>query len=232
MDRRQSLKVLTLGSLAAGTVLTGCELNKDEEKGAHGAHEHKAVEGDPQRPAHEVERDARLMKEKFFTDHEMATITVLANLIIPADDKSGNAEEAGVPEFIEFTVKDQPGHQTPVRGGLRWLDVECLSRYEKSFKDCAQGQQTAILDEIAWPQTAKPEMRRGVNFFNRFRSLVASGFWSSKIGIEDIGYQGNTATVWDGAPQDVLDELGIAYDPNIQYVTLEDRQTPMQFDKA
>src|SRR3546814_6890352 len=107
MDRRKSLKVLTLGSLTAGSVLAGCELKKGEEKGAaHEAHEHTAVEGDPQRPAHEVERDARLMKEKFFTDHEMATITVLANLIIPADDRSGNAEEAGVPAFIEFRSEE------------------------------------------------------------------------------------------------------------------------------
>lgn len=232
MDRRQSLKVLTIGSLTAGTVLTGCELKKDKEEAAHNGHEHAASQGgeDNQRPAHEVERDARLMKEKFFTDHEMATITVLANLIIPADDRSGNAEEAGVPAFIEFTMKDQPNHQTPVRGGLRWLDVECLNRYSKSFKDCAQAQQTEILDQIAWPEIAKPEMNRGVSFFNRFRGLVASGFWSSKIGIEDMGYQGNTAHVWNGAPQDVLDELGVAYDPNIKYVTPEDRETPMQFD--
>ncbi|MFS8615806.1 MAG: gluconate 2-dehydrogenase subunit 3 family protein [Solitalea sp.] len=231
MDRRESLKVLTLGSLTAGAVLAGCE-PKADQKGAHGGHDHKAVDGDPQRPANEKERDARLLKEKFFTDHEMATITVLANLIIPADDRSGNAEEAGVPEFIEFTVKDQPNHQTPIRGGLRWLDVECLNRFGKSFKDCAQNQQTEILDEIAWPEIAKPEMQRGVTFFNHFRNLVASGFWTSKIGIEDIGYQGNTATVWDGVPQDVLDELGVSYDPNIRYVTLEDRQTPMNFDEA
>src|SRR3546814_4739732 len=111
----------------------------------------------------------------------------------PADDRSGNAEEAGVPTFIEFTMKDQPGHQTPIRGGLRWLDIECLNRFDKSFKDCAQAQQTELLDEIAWPEVAKPEMQRGVSFFSWFRSLVATGFWSSKIGIEDIGYRGNVA---------------------------------------
>ena len=234
MDRRQSLKVLTLGSLAAGSVLTGCELKNDKEEGAQGAHnghEHAApANGDSQRPANEVERDARLMKEKFFTDHELATVTVLANLIIPADGRSGNAEDAGVPAFIEFTMKDQPAHQTPVRGGLRWLDMECLNRYGKSFKDCSQAQQTEMLDEIAWPEVAKPEMHRGVSFFNRMRGLVATGFWTSKIGIEDLGYQGNTAYVWDGVPQDVLDDLGLAYDPEIKYVTPEDRQSPMQFE--
>lgn len=232
MDRRESLKVLTLGSLAAGTVLTGCELKKDDEKAATHAHDHQAAGGDSQRPANEVERDARLMKEQFFNEHEMATITVLANLIIPADDRSGNAEEAGVPEFIEFTAKDQPDQQTPLRGGLRWLDMETLNRYGKAFKDCAQDQQTALLDMIAWPEIAKPEMQRGVSFFSHFRNLVASGFWSSKIGIEDIGYQGNVTHIWDGVPQDVLDELGVAYDPNIKYVTPEDRETPMQFDQA
>src|SRR5690606_6331339 len=117
-------------------------------------------------------------------------------------------------------------------GGLRWLGGECLNRFGRSFKDRAQNQQTEILDEIAWPESARPEMQRGVTFFNHLRNLVACGFWTSKSGIEDIGKQGNNATPWDGVQQYVLDELGVSYDPNIRYVTLEDRQTPMNFDEA
>ena len=106
-----------------------------------------------------------LAKEKFFTDHEMATITVLADIIIPKDEVSGSASDAKVPEFIEFIVKDMPQHQVPMRGGLRWLDMQCLKRYEKAFKDCSQQQQIEMVDEIAYPNKAKPEMKQGVAFF-------------------------------------------------------------------
>lgn len=230
MDRRKSLKYITLGSIASGAIITGCEPKKE----VHQEHQHMAVEGDPQRPEAEKERDAELMKEKFFTDNEMATITVLADLIIPADDHSGGASDAGVPDFIEFMSKDRPEMQTPLRGGLRWLDLESLNRYDKIFKECSESQQTSILDDIAFPDTAKPEMQQGVAFFNRFRDLVASGFWTSKIGIEDIGYQGNKATVWDGPPQEVMDSLGISYDPELlpKYVKPSDRDTPMDFSKV
>jgi hypothetical protein len=44
------------------------------------------------------------------------------------------------------------------------------------------------------------------------RDLVAAGFWSSRVGVKDLGYQGNVPTVWDGAPQNVLDKLGVSYD--------------------
>ena len=227
MDRRQSLKYITLGSLASGALIAGCETKKD----IHQEHQHAAVEGDPQRPEAEKVRDARLMQEKFFTDDEMATITVLANLVIPADEHSGSASDSGVPDFIEFMAKDRPEMQTPLRGGLRWLDLEALTRYDKNFRSCNESQQTSILDDIAFPDTAKPEMQQGVAFFNRFRDLVASGFWTSKIGIADIGYQGNMATVWDGPPNDVMESLGISYDPELlpKYVKSSDRDKPMDF---
>lgn len=233
MNRRESLKTLTIGSLTAGTLIAGCEINKKGEEGdnAHGGHDHKPAEGDGQRPAYEKERDAGLLKEQFFNEHEMATITVLANLIIPADEHSGNAEEAGVPEFIEFMAKDHPSNQTPLRGGLRWMDIQTLNRFGKAFKDCSESQQKELLDEIAWPEAAKPEMQQGVVFFNRFRGLVATGFWTSQIGIRDLGYQGNVAHAWDGPPQEVLDELGVSYDPELlpKYINQEDRNKPMEF---
>jgi gluconate 2-dehydrogenase gamma chain len=77
----------------------------------------------------EVERENKIKAEKYFDEHEMATITVLADIIIPKDDKSGSASDAKVPEFIEFIVKDIPSHKLPMRGGLKWLDMQCLNRY-------------------------------------------------------------------------------------------------------
>ena len=231
MDRRKSLKYITLGSLAGGAIVTGCAPKKE----APMEHMHEPVKGDPQRPEVEKERDARLLKEKFFTDEEMATITVLGNLIIPADEHSGNASDAGVPEFIEFMAKDLPEMQTPLRGGLRWLNLEMLHRHDKIFKECGTNQQTALLDEIAFPDTAKPEMHQGVAFFNHFRDLVAIGFWTSKIGIKGtwLSRQYAHGLGWPH-PQDVMESLGISYDPKLLpiYVKPEDHNKPMDFSQA
>ena len=150
--------------------------------------------------------------EKFFTDHEMATIAVLADIIIPADEVSGSATDAKVPEFIEFIVKDMPAHQTPLRGGLRWLDVHCMNRFEKTFKDCDNKQQMEVVDEIAYPEKKiKPGMGQGVAFFSKMRDLVATGFYTSQIGVKDIGYIGNMATQWNGVPDDVLKQNNLTY---------------------
>jgi hypothetical protein len=157
----------------------------------------------------EVEREKKLKDETYFTAHEMATITVLADIIIPKDGKSGSASDAKVPEFIEFIVKDLPSHKVPMRGGLRWLDMQCLNRYGKTFIKCSSSQQTQLLDLIAYPELAKAEMAQGVAFFNRMRDLTASGFWSSEMGTKDIGYAGNAPNKWEGVPLDVLKQYGM-----------------------
>jgi hypothetical protein len=153
----------------------------------------------------------RSLLTHFFTPEEMATITVLGDIIIPRDEVSGSASDAKVPEFIEFIVKDMPEHQTPVRGGLRWLDLHSYKRFEKSFKDCSAKQQIEIVDEIAYPGKAKPEMSQGVAFFDIMRDLVSTGFYTSEIGVKDIGYLGNTPNQWKGVPDDVLKQYGLAY---------------------
>jgi gluconate 2-dehydrogenase gamma chain len=139
----------------------------------------------------------------------MATITVLGDIIIPKDARSGSASDAKVPDFIEFIVKDMPEHKTPMRGGIRWLDVQCLNRYNKSFVDATSGQQIEMVTEIAYPKKSKPEMQQGVSFFNLMRNLTATGFFTSKIGIEDIGYVGNSPNQWKGVPLDVLKQYGM-----------------------
>lgn len=203
MNRRQSLKTLGIGTLSAGVLLEAC---KTEPKEVPVAVDESAI---ADRQAGEVERDKKLNSEKFFTEHEMATITILADMIIPKDEHSGSASDAKVPDFIEFIVKDMPDNQVPMRGGLRWLDMQCLHRYENPFKDCSSKQQVEIVDEIAYPAKAKPEMQQGVAFFNRMRSLTASGFYTSKIGIDDLGFVGNRPNTWTGVPPEIIKQYGL-----------------------
>ena len=124
---------------------------------------------------------------------------------------SGSASDAKVPEFIEFIVKDMPDHQVPMRGGLRWLDLQCLKKYEKAFKDCTSEQQIEMVDEIAYPKKAKPEMEQGVAFFNLMRNLTVTGFYTTEIGCDDVGYVGNRPNQWNGVPDDVLKQYNLAY---------------------
>lgn len=160
----------------------------------------------------EMVREKALMSEKFFADHEMKTIAVLCDIIIPKDDVSGSATEAGVPDFIEFMAKDRPDYQTPLRGGIKWLDLQCMRRYDADFVSCKPEQQIEMVDEIAFPAKAKPEMHAGVAFFNTMRDLTACGFFTSKMGLADLGYMGNRPNQWNGVPQEVLDQYGLQYD--------------------
>ncbi|GAB2827598.1 gluconate 2-dehydrogenase subunit 3 family protein [Ferruginibacter profundus] len=207
MDRRKSLKLLATGAFVAPAVIDGCT-PKDKKA--------EATAGEPtfnldRNPAELKREKALLAQEKFFTAEEMTTITILGDIIIPKDAVSGSASDAKVPEFIEFIVKDMPRHQLPMKGGLRWLDMQCLTRYEKAFKDCSQQQQIEIIDMIAYPKKAKPEMSQGVEFFKLMRNLTATGFYTSEIGVKDIGYAGNSPTQWNGVPADVLKQYNKAY---------------------
>jgi gluconate 2-dehydrogenase gamma chain len=127
----------------------------------------------------------------------------------PKDEHSGSASDAKVPEFIEFTVKDRPEHQVPLRGGIKWLDNQCLNRYNNGFKDCTADQQIEIVEEIAYPDDAKPGVLPGVAFFGRMRELTAGGFFSSKMGMEDLGYAGNKPNKWEGVPADIIRQYGL-----------------------
>lgn len=150
---------------------------------------------------------------QFFTAHEYATVRVLAELVIPRDGRSGGALDAGVPEFMDFILAENPGMQTGFRDGLAWLDTESQNRFGRAFVDVADVDRRAILDDIAWPGRAKSAHAQGAAFFNRFRDLTASGFFSSRIGVEDLRYIGNTVvTEWRGCPPEALDKLGVRYD--------------------
>jgi gluconate 2-dehydrogenase gamma chain len=149
-------------------------------------------------------------KPKFFTAHEYATVRILVDIIIPKDARSGSATDAGVPEFMDFLMGDEPTRQVAMRGGLAWIDVECQERFDKRFRECTPDERTAVLDDIAWPQRAKPQFMHGVAFFNSFRDLTASGFWSSKMGVDDLEYTGNVMVPeWTGCPDAAMKKLGV-----------------------
>lgn len=201
MNRRDSLKAIGLTALSTSLLVAACKTTDKKEV--------VSAEQEAGREQWETDRDKKIQEETFFTEHEMATITILADIIIPKDNISGSASDAKVPEFIEFIVKDMPQHQIPMRGGLKWLDMQCLNRYEKPFVTATAEQRIAIIDEIAYPNKAKPEMQAGVVFFNRMRSLTASGFYTTEMGIKDIGYVGNVPNQWPGIPDDVLKQYGM-----------------------
>jgi gluconate 2-dehydrogenase gamma chain len=195
MNRRSMLQLLGSAPVVAGLTWTDAEA-------AQAAQAAKSTQA--------ARRAGTAYKPKFFNAHEWATINVLVDIIIPKDERSGSATEAGVPVFMDFLLDDQPNRQTAMRGGLAWIDLECQDRYDKRFLECTADERSAVLDDIAWPQKAKPEFAHGVAFFNSFRDLTASGFWSSKMGVEDLQYIGNVMVAeWKGCPPDALKKLGL-----------------------
>ena len=207
MDRRKSIKTLLIGTAATGILIESCETK--DKKADTAATTSKLNEDD--RMAEEKLANQQLREAKFFTPEEMTTITILADIIIPKDGVSGSASDAKVPDFIEFIVKDMPVHQTPMRGGLRWLDMQSLGRFEKSFSTISEKQRLEIVDDIAYPNKAKPAMKQGVAFFSLVRNLVTTGFYTSEIGVTDLGYVGNRPNQWNGVPDEVLKQYNIAY---------------------
>jgi gluconate 2-dehydrogenase gamma chain len=213
LDRRELLRLLGSAPVAAGFVWTDAE--------AEQAH-HQA-----QAARQTARKTGVAFKPKFFTAHEYATVLILVDLIIPKDQRSGSATDAGVPEFMDFIMRDQPERQTAMRGGLAWLDRECENRFEKRFADCTDEQRTAVLDDISvndppsrpsvasTPQTSvasgfSRDLGHGIQFFRSFRDLTASGFWTSKMGIADLQYMGNTLVAeWKGCPEEALKKLGL-----------------------
>ncbi len=212
MKRRDYLKNIGLSSLGMAVIGADVQaaemLDKPKPKKTNSTTAEIPIPGG--RTKAEAIRDAKLMAEKFFSEHEMKTITVLADIIIPADKISGSASQAGVPAFIEFMAKDRPkDFQTPMRGGLRWLDSQSIKRFQKNFVDLNSKQQVEIVDDIAYPEKAKKEFSQGVNFFSLMRNLTASGFYSTEMGHNDIGYVGNRPNQWEGVPSDVRKQYGV-----------------------
>lgn len=217
VDRRSALKAMA--AAAAVPVLGTFEASEEHVLRAREAAEAAVI----------AEMQGTEYVPKFFTRHEYQTVKVLADYIIPRDARSGSASDAGAPQYIDFVLSDQtppPGPPNPtrrfyvaptaaqinMRGGLAWLDNECAKRFGagKSFLTSSDAQRRQILDDIAWPAKAKPELSHGVAFFTRMRDMTAAGFFSSKMGVQDLRYMGNVPQAkWDGCPPEVLAKLKV-----------------------
>lgn len=150
---------------------------------------------------------------RFFTEAEWKLVRVLSNMIMPRDERSGSATDVGVPEFMDFMMIDQPHNQERMRKGLAWIDAESQRRFGNVFVDCDDAQRAALLDELAWPKKAPEALREGAGYFVSFRNLTLTGFWTTKVGIDDLQYMGNTfVPEWDGCPPAALNKLGVSYD--------------------
>jgi hypothetical protein len=152
---------------------------------------------------------------KFFTPHEWRTVRLLADIVIPKDERSGSATDAKAPEFVDFMLMDKETSESSrvqMRGGLAWLDNEMRSRFGVDFLHASDVQRRAVLDDIAYPKKAKPELAAGVSFFNRFRSSIGAAFFSSNMGWQDLRYMGNVFNPnWNGCPPAATQKLGVSY---------------------
>jgi len=189
ISRRDVLRTLAMG-VAGGGVLQVIPLEAAEL--AHQmVHKEKAAAA------------AGKYTPKYFTPKQYETIVSLCDTIIPKDEKSGGAVEAGAPEFIDLLTSENEEYQLQLGGGLMWLDTHCIDQYGKVFMECAPEQKKEILDLIAYRKNAKKDhsLSPGVAFFAFLRNLTCDGYYTSKIGIEDLQYIGNvTRSEWPGCP--------------------------------
>ena len=222
MNRRQSIKRLVLGTLSAGLFFPSATEAKKHlgysispaDSGQNLARiPYAERDWDYGRTPEEKERDERLFNERFFDEHELNTIEVLCNHILPASETAGSAVDAGVPDFIAFIVLDMPYLQTRLRGGIMWLDGFSRKEYGDVFTRISNPQQLAVLDQLAYPNQITPSTEQGERFFREIRNLILTGYYTSEIGVKDLGFQGNTANVWDGVPPEVLAEHEVDYEP-------------------
>lgn len=165
----------------------------------------------------EAEAQQQAYVPKFFTAKEWRTVRVLADYVIPRDDRSGSATESKAPEYMDFVLNDEltsENTRVAMRGGLAWLDLEIGRRFPgKTFVTATDAQRRQVLDDIAWPRKAKPEHAAGVTFFNRFRDLTAAGFFSSAMGWRDLQYIGNVFNPgWNGCGDAANAKLGVSHD--------------------
>ncbi len=192
ITRREALKIFGAAPAAAVLVWTPAEA------------EQAAARAQQSAPAAGAKPPGTTFKPKFFTAHEYATVAILVDLIIPRDERSGSATDAGVPQFMDFMMIDQPRRQVAMRGGLALIDRLTTDRV-------TDAERRQVLDEIAYTSNPDRGLRQAIAFFSSFRDLTASGFWSTKMGVKDLQYQGNTFVAeWNGCPTEALRRLGIA----------------------
>ena len=180
ITRRDILRTLTVGAVG-GSVLQVIPAKAAE-------YIHQMVHKEKAAPAGKY-------TPKYFSAPQYATLIALCDFILPKDEKSGGAVEAGAPEFIDLLTSENPEYQLKLGGGLFWLDGFCTDRHANIFVECTPEQKKEVLDLIAFRKNAKQDaaLSQGVAFFSFLRRLTCDGFYTSKIGIADLGYIGNTS---------------------------------------
>lgn len=189
ISRRDVLKTLAAGA-AGGSVLQVIPLQATELA-------HQMVRKEKATAA------AGKYVPKYFTAKQYETLTSLCDTIIPRDEKSGGAVDAGAPEFIDLLTSENAEFQNRLGGGLMWLDSYCIDHYGKVYMESLPEQRKEVIELIAYRKNAKanPEIQQGVAFFAVLRNMTCDGFYTSKIGIDDLQYIGNvTRSEWPGCP--------------------------------
>jgi gluconate 2-dehydrogenase gamma chain len=178
ISRRDVLRTLGVGAMA-GSVLRAIPLQAAE-------YAHNMVQA-------EKAAAPGGYTPKFFSPHQYKTLQALCESIIPAEDGSGGAIEAGAPEFIDLLTSENPEYQLKLGGGLMWLDSACADRYGKAYLECSPAQQKQMLDQIAYRRNAlaDPSLSQGIDFFSFLRMMTVDGFFTSEVGIKYLGYIGN-----------------------------------------
>lgn len=203
LNRRDALKVLGVAPLAGMLDWSAPAIERTTRFVAQLHAESLTTESPPYSP-------------KFFTPHEWRTVRVLADIVIPKDERSGSATDAKAPEFMDFMLVDKEtseASKVSMRGGLAWLDAEMRKRFGTDFVSSSDANRRAVLDDIAYPKKVSPELLRGSQWFDRFRNNVGSAFFSSAMGWLDLKYMGNVFDPdWSGCPKPATDKLGVSYE--------------------
>ncbi|HWX94998.1 MAG TPA: gluconate 2-dehydrogenase subunit 3 family protein [Terriglobales bacterium] len=180
ITRRDILRTLAIGGVG-GSVLQVIPLEAAEQV-------HRMVKQE------KIQAPAGKYRPKFFPAHQYATLSALCDAIIPGDESSAGAAQAGAPEFIDLLTSENKDYQVKLGGGLMWLDSFCIDRHGSAYLSCSAAQQTETLDLIAYRRNAEKDesLSQGIEFFAFLRRLTTDGFYSSEIGIKDLQYIGNT----------------------------------------
>ncbi|PCJ22022.1 MAG: Tat pathway signal protein [SAR86 cluster bacterium] len=211
LTRRETLKSLLLAPLAGGVIAsTGCIASSNSAAEITWSSLPKSYSYG--RTEAEKLRDQKLFSETYFREHELLTIAVLCDIILPSDHPNGGALDAGLPEFVEFMVKDRERYKLPIRGGIAWLDNRAIDRFGADFINVTESQRLSLCDEIAYPDVKDAELQAGISFFSFMRNLTLTGYYTTAEGFKDLGYKGNTPNIWDGVPESVLQKHNVAYE--------------------
>jgi hypothetical protein len=149
-----------------------------------------------------------------FTAEQRREAAALCDLIIPADEVSPSASSVGVVDFLDEWVSAPYPRQREDRAtllaGLQWLDEEAMRRGGKPFADADSIVQHDICGEICFEAAVTPQYKQAAKFFACFRDLTAGGFYTTPVGMKDIGYIGNVPrTEFPGPPLALLQQLGL-----------------------